>query len=371
MTKRFVFYDTETTGLSPAFDQIVQFAAIATDHNFKKLDEINIRCRRRKHIVPSPTAMLITRTSPKALEEQELSHFEMAANIESWIKLNTPSIWIGHNSLHFDEEFLRQTFYQNLLTPYLTNRNGNLRADTMILTQALAHVDPNAIEVPQQNGRHKFKLGLLAEANAINADTQNLHDAYNDVVATMLLAGLIKKTSHAVWGAMMQNANPTQVKKIIQEPHAVSVSGFVMGRPYSYSAVGLFENPHNNNEYAMANLSMDLADAKKGKSSREMCLIASKRARLIRANRLPIVFADMSSKIIETPTAAKRKVTEYLQYFRQPERKANIKNYFDKKRTTGLLEPMLRRISIKHFRQTKMKSVCFCLQMEAGKFGRS
>ena len=33
---RFVFYDTETTGLQTAFDQILQFAAICTDENFEE-----------------------------------------------------------------------------------------------------------------------------------------------------------------------------------------------------------------------------------------------------------------------------------------------------------------------------------------------
>ena len=37
----FVFYDTETTGLDSAFDQILQFAAIVTDDAFNTLEELN------------------------------------------------------------------------------------------------------------------------------------------------------------------------------------------------------------------------------------------------------------------------------------------------------------------------------------------
>jgi len=41
----FVFYDTETTGTNLDFDQILQFAAIHTDHDLVELDRFEIRCR--------------------------------------------------------------------------------------------------------------------------------------------------------------------------------------------------------------------------------------------------------------------------------------------------------------------------------------
>ena len=34
--KYYVFYDLETTGMNPAFDQILQFAAVKTDLNFNQ-----------------------------------------------------------------------------------------------------------------------------------------------------------------------------------------------------------------------------------------------------------------------------------------------------------------------------------------------
>ena len=44
-TMAFIFYDTETTGLQTAFDQILQFAAIKTDDDLNELDGFDIRCR--------------------------------------------------------------------------------------------------------------------------------------------------------------------------------------------------------------------------------------------------------------------------------------------------------------------------------------
>ena len=41
----FVFYDTETTGTNTAFDQILQFGAVKTNHELSELDRFEIRCR--------------------------------------------------------------------------------------------------------------------------------------------------------------------------------------------------------------------------------------------------------------------------------------------------------------------------------------
>ena len=112
----FVFYDLETTGISPAFDQPLQFAAIHTDQNLVEIDRVNIRCQLAPHIVPSPQALLITNVSPSGFQNPDLpSWFEFAQKIAALTEKWAPAIWTGYNSIRFDEEFLRQTFFQNLL----------------------------------------------------------------------------------------------------------------------------------------------------------------------------------------------------------------------------------------------------------------
>ena len=41
----YIFYDLETTGTDKNFDQILQFAAILTDDDFRELDRFEVRCR--------------------------------------------------------------------------------------------------------------------------------------------------------------------------------------------------------------------------------------------------------------------------------------------------------------------------------------
>jgi len=61
MADTFLFYDTETSGLNRAFDQILEFAAIRTDLELNELERFTARIRLRPDVVPSPQAILVNR----------------------------------------------------------------------------------------------------------------------------------------------------------------------------------------------------------------------------------------------------------------------------------------------------------------------
>jgi exodeoxyribonuclease-1 len=108
----FAFYDFETTGTSPAFDQPLQFAAILTDDAFNQIERVDIRCRLSPHILPAPWALAITGVSTEQLIDPNLpSWFDFSHQISDLIRRWAPSTWTGYNTLAFDEEFLRQSFY--------------------------------------------------------------------------------------------------------------------------------------------------------------------------------------------------------------------------------------------------------------------
>ena len=56
MAKHYLFYDIETTGINPCFDQIVQFAAIKTDTELNEVDRFEIELKLMRDVVPSPYA---------------------------------------------------------------------------------------------------------------------------------------------------------------------------------------------------------------------------------------------------------------------------------------------------------------------------
>ena len=186
----FVFYDTETTGTDTTFDQILQFAAILTDDDFRELDRFEIRCRLLPHVIPAPGALLATRVTPEMLTDPNLpSHYQAMRQIADKLNAWSPAIFIGYNTLSFDEPLLRQAFYQTLQPVYLTNTNGNKRADVMRLVQATVALAPNSIAVPMNSdGKPTLKLDTLAPANGFAHE--NAHDAMADVEATICMANL-------------------------------------------------------------------------------------------------------------------------------------------------------------------------------------
>jgi exodeoxyribonuclease-1 len=83
----FAFYDLETTGLSPTFDQPLQFAAILTDGEFREIERVNLRCRIAPHIIPSPWALTVTGVRPAQLLDSTLpTLFEFTQEIGALIK---------------------------------------------------------------------------------------------------------------------------------------------------------------------------------------------------------------------------------------------------------------------------------------------
>ena len=219
----FLFYDTETTGVNVAFDQIVQFAAIVTDENFVELDRLNIRCRLLPWIVPSPVALLVTKTSPENLTNLDLpSHFEMMAEIRDWLGKWKPATFIGYNSIKFDEILLHRAFWQTLNPPYVSVTNGNSRFDLLPVIRALSVLKPEIIEIAfNDEGNRTFKLDKLALANGYNA--HNAHDALGDVEATIFLARKIAERAPEFWETLTSRTSKSDVSSALAPEEPVYV----------------------------------------------------------------------------------------------------------------------------------------------------
>ena len=229
----YVFYDTETTGTDTTFDQILQFAAILTDADLNELDRFETRCRLLPHVTPAPGALLATRVTPAMLTNSNLpSHYQMMLQIATKLREWSPAIFTGYNTLSFDEPLLRQACYQTLQPVYLTNTDGNQRADVLRLAQATAALAPNAMAVPiSAKGKPTLRLDTLAPANGFAHE--NAHDALADVEATIYMARLIRDRAPAVWNSLMPLVDKGEVTAQLTSGEPKCIVEYHMGVPLS------------------------------------------------------------------------------------------------------------------------------------------
>jgi exodeoxyribonuclease-1 len=214
----FIVYDIETSGRERRFDQILQFAAIHADDALTETAALDLRCRRLPHVIPSPGALLVNRVRPDDLDGAPLSHLDLVRAMLDWVRPRLPAVFLGHNILRFDEPFLRHALYRTLHPVYLTNTNGNVRADTLRIAHAVQAVAPGTIAVPTTDeGEPTFALGPLLRANGIDFDPATAHDALADVRGTLALGRLLKDRAPAVWDRMIANAAKARVQAFLRE----------------------------------------------------------------------------------------------------------------------------------------------------------
>ena len=188
MNSSFLFYDLETSGLNPSFDQVMQFAAIRTDLNFLEIERKEIYVKLRPDVVPAPEALLTTRILVSETKTNAISEYDAIKEIHSM--LNKPgTISIGYNTLGFDDEFLRFSFYRNLLDMYSHQyANGCSRADLFPMLLYYFLFQPEVLKHWPKNEDSKVNLKLENLSKLNQLAEGNAHDAMVDVEATLALA---------------------------------------------------------------------------------------------------------------------------------------------------------------------------------------
>lgn len=194
MKNTYLFYDIETTGLNKAFDQVLQFAAIRTDEAFHEIERHNIKMDLRPDVVPSPEALITHMIFGK--DGSEVCELEGISRIHRI--MNRPgTISLGYNTLGFDDEFLRFSFYRNLFTPYTHQyASGCSRMDVFASVIFYFYYKRDAIKWPEKNGKPTLKLEEINRENGLAEGMA--HDALVDVEATLELAKKLSG-SRDVW----------------------------------------------------------------------------------------------------------------------------------------------------------------------------
>ena len=237
-----VFYDFETCSSNVSYGQIIQAAAVLVNDKFQELDRYEGRCKLSPGIVPEAMALLVNKTTPKMLKETNLSHYQMVRQLVDKFKKWKNSIFIGYNSINFDEEFLRRTLFKNLEYPYLTNTNGNERGDLFSLARACHLYYPECIKTPISDKNNPvFKLEKLAPMNDIKHN--EAHSAIGDVLATIEIAKLLSKKAPNVWKASLMTTNKDKTFQLIRDEQLFCTDFFYYGKSIPFVLTFVCQHP--------------------------------------------------------------------------------------------------------------------------------
>lgn len=220
-TTTYLFYDIETTGLNKCFDQVLQFAAIRTDTELNELSRHEYQIKLNPDVIPSPMAMLTTHISIDDMQHGD-NEYEAIQKIHRL--LNKPgTISVGYNTLGFDDEFLRFSFYRNLLPPYthqFANQCG--RMDIYPITLLYYLFNRDVLNWPEIDGKVSLKLENISAANHLM--TGRAHNAMVDVEATLNLARKLM-TSRKMWDYTLGYFNKrTDIERCDQLPIALETA---------------------------------------------------------------------------------------------------------------------------------------------------
>ena len=216
MPPSFLWYDLETFGLDPRGDRIAQFAGVRTNGKLDIVGErIVIYAKPARDSLPSPEACLVHGITPQHAEEAGVKEYELALRLRAEMtKPGTTSV--GFNTVQFDDEFVRNLFYRNLIDPYEREwADGCSRWDIIDLARAARDLRPEGIVWPTgEDGKPLFRLEALAKANGVSHEAA--HDAMSDVLATIGFAKLLRERQPKLFEWHWKNRGKASLKRLVR-----------------------------------------------------------------------------------------------------------------------------------------------------------
>lgn len=225
----FFFYDLETTGFSSSEDRIMQFAGQRTDLAMNPIGEpVNQFIKITPDVIPSPDAIKLTGITPQQTLADGMTEAEFMELFHS--EISTPgTIFVGFNSVRFDDEFIRYLNYRNLRDPYeWAYADGRSRWDILDLARMTRALRPDGIKWPfaqDKDGNPKVsnRLGDLSSENGLIHE--NAHDALSDVIATIEVAKLIYSRQPKLFNFLLEKRSKKEVLAVVNA-----------GKPFVYTS---------------------------------------------------------------------------------------------------------------------------------------
>jgi exodeoxyribonuclease-1 len=216
-TSSFFFYDLETSGFGAREARIMQFAGQRTDMDLNPIDEpVNLLIKLTDDILPDVDATFITGITPQMTIADGLIEAEFLREFTD--NVATPgTVFVGFNTVRFDDEFVRCLHYRNFYDPYewqwQDNRSRWDMLDVVRMTRALR---PDGIEWPFDiHGKPTNRLELLTALNKL--EHEHAHDALSDVMATIAVARLIRGKQTKLFDYLFTMRDKKKVTELVNE----------------------------------------------------------------------------------------------------------------------------------------------------------
>jgi len=225
MSASFLFYDLETSGFNPKEARVMQFAGLRTDLKLNPIEAPhNYLIKLTEDVVPDPDAVLITGITPQQTLSEGISEAEFLKIFHEQISV-PDTIFVGFNSVRFDDEFMRYLNYRNFYDPYEWQwKEGRSRWDLLDLVRMTRALRPEGIEWPfDSKGNPANRLELLTSVNKL--DHTSAHDALSDVMASIELAKLIRSKQPDLFKFLLKMRKKDNVAKLVHG-----------GQPYLYTS---------------------------------------------------------------------------------------------------------------------------------------
>lgn len=162
------WYDLETTGISPREDRIMQFAGQRTDMQLNPVGEpVNVLIKLSDDILPQPEAVLLTGITPQQTLADGITEAEFLRIFCDEVAI-PGTVFVGFNTVRFDDEFMRFVQYRNFYDPYVWQwKDGRGRWDILDVVRMTRALRPDGIQWPVVDGKPGNRLEMLTKANAI------------------------------------------------------------------------------------------------------------------------------------------------------------------------------------------------------------
>lgn len=193
----------------------MQFAGQRTDMDLKPVGEpLNVLVKLTEDILPDPDAVLLTGITPQQTLADGLSEAEFLKLFYEQVAA-PDTIFVGFNSLRFDDEFMRYTHWRNFYDPYEWQwQDGRSRWDLLDALRMTRALRPGGIKWPfDSNGAPSNKLELISSVNEL--DHASAHDALSDVQATIAVAQLLRSRQPKLFDFLLNLRDKRKVAALV------------------------------------------------------------------------------------------------------------------------------------------------------------